>query len=233
MSKNYYPDPNDRRAEWWLNISTNISALIALGFDAVARGKIAADAEWAVYAYRTVRAAFEATQAAIFAYCDVLTDAPDASPAPEPPAIPAWPTPPGTPVLAGIEARRLQWAARAKASPNYNPSVGTLLGLEAADSGFDPATYQAEIFGLASPAARMVTGKFRKARGSIDGINLYGRKEGTMNWTLLGRFTASPFTAMVPLAGAAPEAWEFLARAVKRDMEIGVASDVVQVIVRG
>ena len=37
----------------------------------------------------------------------------------------------------------------------------------------------------------------------------------------------------VPLAGSAPEPWEFLARAVKRDVEIGVPSDVVQVIVRG
>src|SRR3954466_4565083 len=100
MSNSYYPDPNDRRAEWWLNISTNISALIALGFDSVARGKIAADAEWAVYAYRTVRAAFEETQAAIFAYCDVITDAPDGSPAPEPPAIPAWPTPPSAVLMA-------------------------------------------------------------------------------------------------------------------------------------
>jgi hypothetical protein len=233
MSSGYYPDPNDRRADWWVNINTNIGEFQQLGFDSVARGKISADADWALYVYRTVREAFDNTLAAILAYCDVITDAPDGSPAPAPPAIPAWPTPPTSTLIAGIEARRLQWVAKAKASPNYNASVGALLGLEAPASTFDPATYQAELSGLSSPAARTVSGKFRKARGNIDGINLYGRKEGTMEWIALGRFTASPFTATVPLSGAAPEAWEFLARAVKRDVEIGVASDVVQVIVRG
>jgi hypothetical protein len=159
--------------------------------------------------------------------------APSGSRAPSPPPVPSWPALPSVLIEPGVEERREKWVARAKASPNYNPSIGIQLGLEATAASFDQATYQAIITNLASPSPRTVTGKFRKAGGHIDGINLYGRKDGTERWILLGRFNASPFSALVPLAGEAPEAWEFLARAVKRDVEIGVASNVVQVIVRG
>ncbi|HEV7404668.1 MAG TPA: hypothetical protein VGO11_17135 [Chthoniobacteraceae bacterium] len=205
MSTGYYPDPNDRRADWWVTIRDNQPALSQF-LSPTEMNIVARDADWAIYVYRTVREAFDEMQGAILTYCDVATDAPDGSPAPTPPAIPAWPAPPTSPLVPGIEARRILWVARARAASNYTPVAGALLGLEAPDSTFNPATYQAEIFGLSSAAARTVAGKFRKARGNIDGINLYGRKEGTMTWILLGRFTASPFTATIPLAGAAPRA---------------------------
>ncbi len=147
--------------------------------------------------------------------------------------VPPWPALPPDGIVPGLEARRVQWVEQARSSAAYNPSIGMALGIEPTGTPFDPATYQAELSALTSPASRTISGKFRKANGNIDGIDLYGRKEGTMPWGLLGRFTAMPFSALVPLAGAAPEPWEFLARAVKREVEIGVASMVVQVIVRG
>lgn len=233
MNTGYYPDPNDQKADWWQNILQHIGTFTDLGFDSGEVDSITADAQWGVYAYRTVREQFQEMFGAILAYLDQIMDGPNGSAAPTPPPIPAWPTAPVGGPTVGVEERRVVWVARAKVSPGYNTSVGVLLGLEASGSPFDEATYPAEIFGLSSPAPRTVTGKFRKARGNIDGINFYGRKEGTMPWIFLGRFTAIPFSVTVPLAGAAPEAWEFLARAVKRDVEIGVASMVVQLIVRG
>lgn len=59
------------------------------------------------------------------------------------------------------------------------------------------------------------------------------RAKGTMAWAPMARFNASPFSAKVPLTGTAREPWEVLARAVERNVEIRLPSDVVQVIIRG
>ncbi|HEV7401565.1 MAG TPA: hypothetical protein VGO11_01515 [Chthoniobacteraceae bacterium] len=233
MNQSYYPKTNDGRADWWQNVADNIGVLTGLGFSVTESGLILADAKWGVYLYRTIREAFDNLQKATLAWADVYLDAAVGTSVPTPPNVPSWPALPADGIAPGIEERRVQWVARAKASPSYNPPIGAQLGTEATGDGFDEATYKAILSNLASPSAYTVTGKFRKAGGQIDGINLYGRKEGTMAWIFLGRFNATPFSALVPLAGAAPEPWEFLARAVKRDVEIGVPSDVVQVIVRG
>ena len=49
---------------------------------------------------------------------------------------------------------------------------------------------------------------------------------------MLGRFTATPFSASVPLAGSAPEEWEFQARAVRRDAEFGLPSVIIEQMIR-
>jgi hypothetical protein len=43
-----------------------------------------------------------------------------------------------------------------------------------------------------------------------------------------GCYNATPANAIVPLTGDNPEQWEFQARAVKRDQEIGLPSVVLQ-----
>ena len=48
----------------------------------------------------------------------------------------------------------------------------------------------------------------------------------------LGRFNAPPANAVVPLAGESPEEWQFQARAVRRDQEIGHPSPVLTAIIR-
>ena len=93
---------------------------------------------------------------------------------------------------------------------------------------FDPNTFEVPLRNLSSPAARQVRFKFGKAYGKIDGINLYGRKAGTSSMMNLGRFNATPARTAVPLSGDNPEQWEFQARAVKRDQEIGLPSAVLQ-----
>ncbi|HEV7405294.1 MAG TPA: hypothetical protein VGO11_20285 [Chthoniobacteraceae bacterium] len=233
MNKSYYPPTNDGRADFWDRILTQSTLLLAIGFTAPEIVPIIADARWGVYLYRTVRKAYEVLQKGIIQWCDAYTDGPDGAAGPEVPIVPAWPGLPVDTITQGIEERREAWVQRAKKLPGYDKNIGIQLGIEAPDSPFEPATYKAVLNNLLSSSAHTVSGKFRKANGQIDGINFYGRKEGTMAWTLLGRFNATPFSALVPLAGAAPEPWEFLARAVKRDVEIGFPSDVVQVIVRG
>ena len=85
---------------------------------------------------------------------------------------------------------------------------------------------------MSNPNSQTVAGKFRKANGNVDSINLYGRKSGTTAWAALGHFTATPFGASVPVAGPNPEQWEFQARAVKRDVEFGLPSMIIEQIVR-
>jgi hypothetical protein len=107
-----------------------------------------------------------------------------------------------------------------------------MLRIEAPSNPFNPSTYIARIFDLSSPAPKQIRFKFAKAYGNVDGVNLYGRKTGDATWINLGRFTATPANATIPLANGNPEEWQFQARAVKRDQEIGHASPVMSVIVR-
>ena len=60
-----------------------------------------------------------------------------------------------------------------------------------------------------------------------------GAGQGSAGWVALGRFNATPGNAHVPLAGGAPEDWEFAVRAVRRDAEIGLQSDSASMIIRG
>lgn len=128
----------------------------------------------------------------------------------------------------------MKWVQLVKAQSAYDPQThGAALKIEITGTPFDPDTYQADLLDLSSPAAKQLRFKFRKAYGHIDGVNLYGRKAGATTSLLLGRFTASPGNVLVPLAGTEPEEWEFFARAVKRDVEVGLPSEIVVQIIRG
>ena len=153
---------------------------------------------------------------------------------PDAPTMPTWPTAPVPAVDSGIEARRELWVQAAKSNPAYNAgTMGTTLRLEATVTPFNPSTYTAKLTDLSSPNSKQLRFKFGKAYGQVDGVNLYGRQTGTSAWTSLGRFNATPANAVVPLANGQPEEWQFQARAVKRDKEIGHASPAMSVIVRG
>ena len=71
------------------------------------------------------------------------------------------------------------------------------------------------------------------AYGKVDGMNRYGRKSAATDWTNVGRFNATPANAAVPLADGQPEEWQFQARAVKRDAQIGRPSPVMTAIIPG
>lgn len=230
----YYPPTFDGRAHWWQEILTNGPAVFsALNYSAPQSEPILTDAKWAVYAYGTLRHPYEDFTKALTAYCNTISNG-SASAVLTAPSLPAFPAAPTTSLVfvPGFEARRPKWVDTIKKNPLYTPALGASIGIETPHAPFDPNTYQAVLTGVMSIEAHSVTGKFRKAKDRVQGINLYGRKSGASVWTPLGRFNATPFTANVPLAGGEPETWEFQARAVSKDHEFGLPSDAVIVIVR-
>ena len=83
-------------------------------------------------------------------------------------------------------------------------------------------------------AQNVVGARSRKARRNIDAMKFQGRKSGTLAWVDLGRFTATPASVHIPLTTQGnPELWEMTGRALIKDAEIGLASDLLEVLVRG
>ena len=79
---------------------------------------------------------------------------------------------------------------------------------------------------------KTVTGRFRKAHGNIEGIVLRGRRRGSASWTELGRFKATPFSARSASQWTRIRGVEFQARGLKRDIEMGMASEIVAAVVQ-
>lgn len=80
----------------------------------------------------------------------------------------------------------------------------------------------------------VVGGKVRLSwtRGELDGINVYGRKQGEQAWVLLGRDNRPPFDDTRP-APATVEVREYRAVGVLKDEEVGQPSDIISVSVGG
>ena len=230
----YYPPTSDGRADWWQNIiNVGSSPLTALGFTLSQTTAIASDAAAGVYLYRTLPVTFEEFTKRVTGYIHTYLFDPDGTAAPLIPPVPSWPALAST-VLAGLEARREKWVQQAKHATNYDPGVqGATLRIEPTGTPFDPATYKAEIFGALSPGPATVSCKFRKARNNIAGVAFSGRRKGAAAFVPLGRFTATPATFLIPLqTPGVPEEWDLQGRALIKDVEIGLPSDLVQLIVR-
>jgi hypothetical protein len=191
-----------------------------------------ADAKWAIFLYQTLRVRYDNFHQELITWADAITDGPDGAALPTTPVVPAFPTLPTPAVLQGIEARRASWVARVKEMPGYSQSIGEALQIVAPVTPFDPASYVPVLSALRSQSAKTVTGRFRKAYGNVDGIVLFGRKEGSTSWIELGRFNAMPFSAEVPVTGPNPEVWEFAAQAFKKDVPFGNLSDIHQVTIK-
>ncbi len=117
--------------------------------------------------------------------------------------------------------------ARHKVNPAYTVSIGQDLGIISTSDEFNAATYKPIIIGeLFGGNVRI---RFKKM--GVDGINIYRREKGTSTFTILSRATRSPFehhpTLSVPNK---PEHWEYRAYGVIADVEIGLASDIVEVV---
>lgn len=125
-------------------------------------------------------------------------------------------------------------AAVALIKPNsgYSESTGQDLGVIGGASVLDAGTYKGELNSAEQTGPNQVTVKFGKARGKVDGVNVYMRLQGQSEWKFLARDTVSPYVDTTPLAAAGkPEVREYRIRAVLNDEEIGDYSDVVQVTV--
>jgi hypothetical protein len=122
--------------------------------------------------------------------------------------------------------------ARIKTNAGYTEAIGADLGIIGSADTFDPNTYKAELKELILSAPGQVTVLFGKARGRIDGVNVYSRIQGTAAWKFLARDTQSPYVDTTPLAEAGkPEIREYRIRGVIDDQKIGDYSDTQQITV--
>lgn len=122
--------------------------------------------------------------------------------------------------------------ARIKTNSGYTDAIGADLGIVGTDDAFDPNTYVAELKELILSAPGQVTVTFGKAKGKIDGVNVYARRQGTSPWIFLGRDTQSPYVDTTPLAESGkPEIREYRIRGVIDDVEIGDYSVTRQITV--
>jgi hypothetical protein len=234
---NYYPETSEGRAEWWENLLDCGEPLLSeLGMDRDRIAAIMADAAWGVYTYGTLTSTAERYFADVVAYANAVASGVHAeegvasSPPPKPPEIPA---PPAAEIGHDFERRRLDWVQEVKELPEYTREIGVELGIEPVSAAFNGGSYRADLHDVLCSGPKTITGKFRKAHGQIDGIVLRGRHRGSASWTELGRFKATPFSAYIPVAGPEPEDWEFQARALKRDIEVGIVSPIVEAAVKG
>jgi hypothetical protein len=117
--------------------------------------------------------------------------------------------------------------ARHKTAKFYTQAIGEDLGIVGSPITFNPDTYKptvsAALFGGAI--------RIRFTKKGVNGINLYVRHKGTSNWKAITRLTTSPFEYQPTLAvEGQPEHYEFRAFGVIKDQEIGVASDITEII---
>ena len=234
LTRNYYPETSEGRADWWQNVLENgAAALAALGFPEEKVAGILNDAAWAVYTYGKLHSACERYRGEVAEYISAVaagTDGTTEQMTPELPKTPVLPEAPKTKIKCDFEQRRLKWIEEARSSAGYTHEIGEALGLVPFPKVFDPWSFRTELHGLVCAGPKTVSGKFRKVYGNIDGIVLRGRPHGSAGWTELGRFTATPFSAAVPVGGEqAQEVWEFQARALKHDLEVGVPTELIEV----
>ncbi len=119
-------------------------------------------------------------------------------------------------------------ANRHKSHKNYTEAVGQEFGIVRSKSNFNPATYKPQA--KAEVSGGMVRIKFQKK--GISGVNVYRRRKGEVEWQFRARDNNSPYEERIVLENpAVPEHWEYRLIGVVKDVEIGMPSDVIEVIV--
>lgn len=117
-----------------------------------------------------------------------------------------------------------------KTAPGYTTAIGESLKIIAHNPIVNFDTYKASI--KVELFAGHVRIKF--AKKGVEGINLFNRKKGTSDWKFVRRLTISPFDHIFPLTvSGQPEHWEYRAFGVVMDQEVGIASDIVEIIYGG
>jgi len=120
-----------------------------------------------------------------------------------------------------------------KRLPGYTEAIGESLGIIPPPSPFDPNTYQAKILSVVNSApGGQVKIRFNKAYGNISGVNVYYKLQTQPDWTLLGLRLTTPSRIDTPLAQPnVPEVRDYRVIGVINDVEIGLPSDTVTLVV--
>lgn len=119
---------------------------------------------------------------------------------------------------------------RLKKSATYTQSIGERLGIVGGNVEFDPNTFKTVLkVDIVGTAVRV-----RFVKGGTDGVNIYHRKKGEANWAFLARDTNSPYFDNIHLSVPnQPEHWEYRAFGIVDDVEIGLPSDIVEIVFGG
>ena len=125
----------------------------------------------------------------------------------------------------GAELRHL--ISRNKNASGYTDAIGHDLGVIGSTVPFDPSDFKPQI--STSIFGGKVRIKFTK--NGTQGINLYGRKKAGGDWGVIAKANKSPYDISMELADPnQPEHWEYRAFGVINDQEIGVPSDIAEIV---
>jgi hypothetical protein len=117
-----------------------------------------------------------------------------------------------------------------KTSLQYTTAIGENLKIVQHIPVVDFSTYKANL------RAELFAGhiRIRFFKRGVDGINLYYRKKESGDWILVSRITVSPFDHLFPLETSHQvEHIEYRAYGVVKDQEVGIASDIVEILYGG
>lgn len=118
---------------------------------------------------------------------------------------------------------------RINASPNCTDALRITLKIKGSDRTTDIATLKPVLTATTNGGA--VSVKFNKPQ-PVDAIRVYCKRGGETEFTFMNTFTKSPFTDSRPRLDAnTPETRQYRTRFLDNDVEIGIMSDVVEVIV--
>jgi hypothetical protein len=117
-----------------------------------------------------------------------------------------------------------------KSNPLATVDIQKKLDIAPKHKDFDGGNYKATL--TVELVAGVVRIKFIKL--GADGINIYHRKKGDIQWLFLVRATKSPFDDHITLATPGqPEHWEYRAFGVENDLEIGQPSNIIEIVFGG
>lgn len=218
MSKSYFPTDRAGRIEWYSNFASEFPKVGKdLGFTDAEITNAVNDSKYAAHILHTLGPEIDAD--AGHAANAVLSGQSSGDFIELPGGGGAPPA-----VRPGIDTRRQARVERIKSQAKFTPDLGKKLKI--ATSQLEEKNYQAEL-GRARQTGNFVTIPFRKAGGSVSGVNLYRQGKRDKSPQKVGFFFRTPAIDTSPGKGDLT----YTARAVVNNKEIGQASDAVSVIV--
>lgn len=227
MANSYLPSSDTDRVVWLNNFKTKMQQYgPSLGFTAAEITGIVNDANMYQYIITLKDGCKQAAQS-LTQLGKLLRSAPSQSAMGAIPSLPVAGTPPAS-VQTGIFNRVAVAVARIKLQSTYTTAMGTDLGIIAPASSFNPATAQPVLTVKLQAGYPLL--KWRK--GEADGIHLYVDRQDGNGFISLDKLMRNEYIDIAPLpANTNVATWEYKARFLINDDEIGVFSAPVSITV--
>jgi len=228
MKKNYLPTRETNRVIWLNNFASKIGGYaVMFGITPAELTLITKFA--AMYSYIIgLLDSVDTFKQNLTKYKNTLSRASFGTPLGAPPSL-TIPVAPAT-TEAGIFTVISGYVQRIKGMKNvYTNAIGEDLGIVGDETTFDPDTFKIEIKGVKITNEGV---KLDWVKGESDGTYIYSRVNGVGSFTKLAFDGVSPYIDTRPLSvPGTPETREYLTKPVLNDVEIGLPSDVVSVVV--